>query len=657
MKEVKLLSLTLNNFKGIKQFTFQPGGENARVFGDNETGKTTLFDAFTFVLFGKDSQNKTDFAIKTLINGKEANNLNHEVEASFLIDGSPMTLRKVYSEKWTQVRGAASKEFSGHVTKYYIDGVPQKKKEYTEAIDLIVQEDAFKLLTSPSFFNEQMKWQDRRTTLLEICGDVSEEEVFQKNDELKVLPLILKGKKIEDLRKIVVERRKDINDELKHIPVRIDEIQKSIPVEVIDVSNLKEDVIHLETKIDENITLISNIKNGKSILEKERDLQQIENDLLNIKRDYESDSKEKLYQLQAKSQEEKSNVLILKRKISERVQAIEQATRMMDLQNNYRTKLLDDWKQLNGLSFVHKDTCDCPACGQALPEEQLEAVRTKALEQFNKDKSEKLQRINEQGKEVKEKKIQIQTDIDKQQNEHAKFVEQATEKDQVVSKLASQLESQQAVVKDVSESADYQVKLSNKQKIVSGIQGLKESVQESIRSVETEINELKDKKTRAQVAIARFANVESLHKRISDLCDQEKLLTGEYEKLEHQLYLTEQFIRAKVELLEERINAKFEYARFKMFSEQINGGLQEVCETTYKGIPFSSMNNAARINVGIDIINTLSTHYGIRAPIFIDNRESVVKLADSESQLISLIVSEQDKQLRVEIQSEEEEAV
>ena len=652
MKEVKLQSLTINNFKSVKNFTFEPRGNNVQVFGDNETGKTTLFDSFIWLLFNKDSQNKTDFSIKTLVNGKEINNLNHEVEATFVIDGSSITLRKVYKEKWTRKRGAATQEFTGHETDYFVDGVPSKKKEYTDHVDSIVQEDVFKLLTSPTFFNEQMKWTDRRGTLLQICGDVSDEEVFQQSDELKALPLILKGKKIDDHRKIIAARRKEINDELERIPVRIDEIQKSIPENEADVISWSKQVEEIDLKIDENLTLISNIKNGKSILDKERDLQQIENDLFSIKRSFDSDSKEKVYQMRAKLQEEQSNYQHFSRKINEHNMSIEYASRMMDSHSKDRTRLLDEWTRLNGLSFKHQDNCECPTCGQSLPEEQVEAARTKALEQFNLDKSSKLEQINKQGNDIKDKNIKLQLEIDTNQHEIDKLTAIANEKGALVAKLESQLKEQESAIKDVSESVEYQSKLADKQKVHSEINELKERTQESIQSVELEISELKSKKSPIQAEIARFANVESLQARISELSDQEKMLANEFEKLEHQLYLTEQFIRAKVELLEERINSKFKFARFKMFAEQINGGLQEVCETTYKGVPFSSLNNAARINVGIDIINTLSTHYGIRAPIFVDNAEAVTRLIDSDSQLISLVVSEKDKTLRVEMSVE-----
>ncbi|MNP21080.1 hypothetical protein D3C76_1136850 [compost metagenome] len=66
-------------------------------------------------------------------------------------------------------------------------------------------------------------------------------------------------------------------------------------------------------------------------------------------------------------------------------------------------------------------------------------------------------------------------------------------------------------------------------------------------------------------------------------------------------------------------------------------------------MPFDGgLNSAARTNVGIDIINALSDHYGFSAPIFIDNAESVTQLVDTDAQVIRLVVSETDKQLRIE---------
>src|SRR5690606_571202 len=151
---------------------------------------------------------------------------------------------------------------------------------------------------------------------------------------------------------------------------------------------------------------------------------------------------------------------------------------------------------------------------------------------------------------------------------------------------------------------------------------------------------------------ANFDIIRQQNARIEELREQEKVLAVEFERLERELFLLDEFTRAKVDLLENRINSKFRLARFKLFKEQLNGGLEETCEVMVEGVPYNSLNNAARHNVGLDIIATLSEHYGIAAPIFLDNAESITRPLETPGQQIRLIVSANDKTLRVEFENE-----
>jgi DNA repair exonuclease SbcCD ATPase subunit len=653
--EIKLLSLSLKNFKGVSFFVLDASGESVKVFGDNATGKTTLFDSFIWLLFDKDSQNKKDFAIKTLtFNGEEHHGLEHEVEGSFLINGVPLTLRKVYSEKWTKKRGAATSEFTGHTTDYYIDGVPVKLKEFKEKVDSIVQEDIFKLLTSPSYFNEQLKWQDRRKTLLEICGDLSDEEVIASNQSLASLPTILMGRTIENHRKVIAARRSEINKELDKIPVRIDEIKRNLPeVSQLNKALIDSEIVRLNTSIDENMTLINTIKNGSAVTEKQKKILEIESELLEIKRDHESDSKDKVYQLKAKIQEEQSNVSILNSKlenVKNQKRFNDQNLQTIDTQ---LSQLRQEWFEVDGRQFTHTDACECPTCGQSLPQEQVEDAKTKALSQFNLDKAKQLEDINAKGKQGKESKEQYLKNNEALAKENEKLNGQITEKKESLNKLTTQLTLLEATVVDVLDNPSYVSKLQEKKAIESEIVTLRQMSEQSIQDVQLIIGELRTERDQLQNQLGYFAQHEQSKTRIDELMQQERNLAAEFEKLEQELYLTEEFTRSKVVLLEEKINSRFKFARFKLFKQNINGGLEETCETLFNGVPYSNgLNNAARINVGLDIINTLSEHYGFSAPIFVDNSEAVTKLVDTNSQVISLVVSEADKQLRVECLSQ-----
>lgn len=655
MKQVRINRLTLSNFKGVKAFTFDANGSDIQIYGDNATGKTTLFDSFLWLLFDKDSQNKKDFSIKTLENGKAKPMLDHEVECELLVDGQPITLRKVYREKWTKTRGSATKEFSGHETDYFIDGTPLKKAEYNKRIEMIVEEEVFKLLTSPSYFNDQVKWQDRRKILLRVCGEVSNDEIFKSNNDLKGLELILKGKSMDDFKKTVNARRKAINDELDMLPIRIDEISKSIPEGDGNLPELKAEVVKVDSEIEELQAQVSAIKNGNAILSKEGQLQKTEMEITNFRRTFESDSKEKVYQLKAKLQEEQSNLqTFVSRKRAKEGQI------QFNNQNIDRVELgLKDlrvrWHELNKEEFSHDVECECPTCGQELPEEKVEAAKVTALARFNAKKSEELRKISQSGERGATEKKKFQNENDQIQPDIDELNNLIASKEKVIAKLTEELKTAQNSVQDVSESEEYRKLLELKENLQGDISDLKERAEDATGSIGDEIAELKAKRSTLNADIAVYANVGNLQARIQELKDQEELLAAEFEKLEHHLFLTEEFIRAKVKIMEEKINAKFKFARFKLFDEQINGGLQEVCETLYGGVPYGSgLNNAAKINVGLDIINTLSEFHGIEAPIFIDNAEAVTKLIETDSQLISLIVSEQDKVLRIETPNLEE---
>ena len=131
MKEIRLMQLKLKNFKGIKDLTIDFNGKSTNIFGANATGKTTVFDAFKWVLFDKDSTDRKNFSIKTLdSNNNQLHFLEHEVEITLKINGTNIIFRKMLKEKWVKKRGQADQEYSGNETSYWIDDVPTAKKDY-----------------------------------------------------------------------------------------------------------------------------------------------------------------------------------------------------------------------------------------------------------------------------------------------------------------------------------------------------------------------------------------------------------------------------------------------------------------------------------------------------------------------------------------------
>ncbi|WP_107839532.1 AAA family ATPase [Metasolibacillus meyeri] len=666
MKKIELMNLKLQNFKGVQNLSVNVEGGNARIFGDNATGKTTVFDAFLWLLFDKDSNNDSKFAIQTLTDrGNKVHNLEHTVEGEFLVDSVKVHFKKIYKEKWTKKRGQAHQEFSGYTTEHFVDEVPVSKKDYETKVESIVQEGVFKLLTSPTYFNENVKWQDRRNILLEICGDISDEDVIASDAALAKLNDVLRGKSIDDKKKIIASKKKHINDELEKIPVRIDEIHKMIPEMKVDVDALNKQVTSLETEINGLKDQRYAVTNGAALLDKQHQIKELEMQLNDFKRTFEADSKQEIYKLQTRIQELQGNVQIIKSEIRtndfEKNATEHEIKRLNEhISDNEQSmqRLREEYAVLNAQVFEYNDECECPTCKQTLPVEQVEAVRAEALAQFNERIAKRKAEIKAEGPvfatENKDIQAQIQANNDKlnsvvipkSEELHGKLA--SVEKE--LAKFNEKLQQAQTAVPDVTAADQYKQLSAQISSLNEEIANMKLNANEVVADIDANIRQLEQEKQGVNAELGQLANAENQRKRIAELEADQQRLAAEYEQLEGNLYLIETFTRKKVEMLTERINSKFKYARFKLFEEQVNGGLNEVCETLYEGVPYGSgLNNAAKINVGLDIINTLSEHYGILAPIFVDNAEAVTKFIDVESQLISLVVSEKDKQLRVEL--------
>lgn len=663
MKKIELLVLKLRDFKGTKDVEIQLDGESVKVYGDNGTGKTTVFDAFLWLLFDKDSNNRKDFAIKSLNDdGSEKHNLEHTVEAILRIEGSEISLKKVYKEKWQAKRGTAKKTFTGHDILYYIDEVPVKKKEYVSKIESIVDEETFKLLTSPTYFNEQVHWQDKRNLLIDICGDISDEDVISSNTELSKLSELLNGKSMEDMKKIIAAKKKSINDDLEMIPVRIDEINKMIPDESEDFGTVRLNLTLVEKEINELNEQKMNIKSGGSVFEIQRNIQEIAIKMDQLKRDIESDSINEVHKLQVRCQEATGNVQIVESEIKNKRYEMDSIHQKM----NYTTadinrcdielnSLREQFKRINEESFTHNQECECPTCGQSLPGDKLKAAREEAEASFNANKSELLLKIREQGQRLGAEKDKLVNDLAKQNEEletQTNLLQPLDERlenaKKELAKYSKKFEEAKNSVPDLIENGKYKELLASQQHFNTKLKEHQEFAEEAMRDIEKEIINKRSEWNNIQSKLGQYANVKDLKERIIELEDKQLQLAREYEKLEQTTFLIEEFTRTKVNMLTERINSKFKYARFKLFETQINGGLSETCQCTVGGVPYSSLNNASRINSGIDIINAISAHVGVSAPIFIDNSESVTEFIEVDSQMINLIVSQDDKTLRIE---------
>jgi DNA repair exonuclease SbcCD ATPase subunit len=653
MKDIRLVKLTLHNFQG-GSFVLDADGQGTSIYARNGAGKTRLMSAFTWLLFNKDSLGRSDFSIKnTDANGEAEHNLHHSVEAVLTVDGDQITLKKTYYELWVKKRGSAEAIFSGHTNEFHINGVPCQKNEFDNTVKEIAgSEETFRLLTNPSMF-PVLPWQRQRAILLEICGDISEAEVIASNESLSPLTELLAKYKnsktrLDDLRKVIAARRAEINKELPQTSVRIDEVKRGLPdVTGLDQKAIIKEAGVLETAVNDAKLRLQGVDNGGTIADLSKELQGLRYDISQLENKYYLEGIKHVVAMNAKINELASGKHAKETHINSLKTTIELNQRKVAGLEGQLLSLREKWTAIDAETFQNTTNDTCPACGQALPTERVQEALAKAIAQFNQDKAERLLQVETRGKELRG---ELDSTIPIIERLHAELMEAqetgvADEHDMLVAERdilkaraedytpipgrPEMLERMAAIEKQIEEAR-------------KGVSADKDQIQHEIADLTAQLAEAKEKAD-------RFTRREQGSARIEELKAEEKKLTTEFEKLEAQLYLTDTFIKTKVAMLTSKINEKFEVAHFKLFSQNINGGVEPCCEMLVGGIGYNSgLNSAARTQGGMDAIRVLQSHHNLACPIFVDNRESVTDLPEMSCQLISLIVSPKDKVLRVE---------
>ena len=492
----------------------------------------------------------------------------------------------------------------------------------------------FKLITNPLYFNEQYSWQNRRKLLLEMCGDVDDASVINSKDELKRLSELLNGRTVDEQRKIVAAKKTAINKELDMIPVRIDEALRNKADIAASEVKLTTDIETLNKSINELENQKATIINGFSSTEKRSKIDEIgrqlkarQSEVLSV---YNSEKQRKRGEYEA---------LLTQLKIIES-EHDRYTDRAYDLAKDIEREskrietLQAEFNTFNAQEF-NKEAC--PTCGQPLPEDkqaELEAA-------FNSEKAAKLeewQSLIESAKKLKANyEEQREVLLVKADGLTKEIEEKAKAYETKFKEYESYLEP------NVEDDPDYK-ELKAELFLLELDEG-EEADDKEVARLDDEISSVKEKRAALETELNKYTLNADIQKRVIELESQQQKLAAEKNLLDETSFLIDEFVKAKVDMLEESINSHFEYARFKMFNVLVNGNIDECCETTYKGVPYRSMNNAARMNVGLDIINALTKFYKVTAPVFIDNAEAVTDFIKCNSQTIKLVVDADFKEL------------
>ena len=682
--KIKLLKMHIQNFKGCKdrEIAF---GDRTSIKGANATGKTTVFDAFTWLLFGKDSLGSAKFDIRPLdADGNMINNLEISVEAVIRVDDEEYALKKTQKQVWRKKRGTDTTEFQGNVNEFEINGYSKSEKEFKAFIAGIIDENIFNLVTNPNAFNA-LPWKEQREILMKFVGVMSDAEIaLTYGDKYSLLIPELKIASTDDILKKYTKAKNTLNKQMTEIPARIDELSKQMVTVDVGALEVQKAAKQAELKrVEDSLSGEDNARqkindlNGQIMDEKLK--------ISGIQNDANAELDEKRRKARQAVNDADDKVTKTEREILDAEYLKEDYIKARDRAEADKTRYaeeLKEWKKKTFPEFVPLDDyveplpltdkdLTCPTCGQVLPEDvrkQRVADHEKRCERAKSDYDARCEAHKSKYEKDKEDfeshRKQMMSDITEKGQKSADDVrayqKQIDEQDKEISALKLRLEAEKSdlskVKKDLDAIPAYADISDDKNyiQIAGTIHGLENEIEELRKETpdnteaEARRDDIRDEISDIEAQIKAADNTK-VKERIAELEEEQKSIGQKIAEQEQMIDLTESFIRAKMNMISEKINEKFKVVRFNLFTEQINGGMKETCECTVNGVPYSSLNNGHRIIAGLDIIRSLSELYGVSAPVFADNSESINKynFPDMDTQIIHLIVTD-DKELTVE---------
>lgn len=679
---IKIKSITLRNFKGLREASFELDGRNVTIIGDNGTGKTTIFDALTWVLFGKDSHNSADIDIKTIdtATGEPLHRAEHFVEVVLDVDGSAQTLRRTYREIWSKSRGSADLRFVGHESAFAVNGVEVgTKAAYDEIIAGWISDSAFRMLTDPMYFNTCVDWKGRRKSLLALVGDSIDRTAIQA--QFSDLLAEMNGEPLADFKaRISAEKRKN-KKELDTFTPKIEAYQNAMPP-TEDYAALENQISQIESTsagditahkkqidaLDEQIVNASKMdeeaqaahdRKLKRVLDIKKSLSDYIDGRITAARRHNADRDTAIGNAQAKADSIRREIEKAETSANVKRENLDACVKKQASIKTSVDAMRDEYAATKKVAFEYVDSTTCYVCGAPLPTETIDEARRVARENFEKHQRETLDKLRADATLEKDTYTKLTTLISTTEHEIAIF-------DQRLSELRSELKAAEQLVEEATHTPAIDLEIEEEQaKSAPDYVKRNDELARAQRDLETstttqttitDLSECRRKLYReidavrrnSELATAdlrhRLANKEravDIQRLIDEAKVSEKKIAERVAELERLELAAAAYTKADIEAVETAINSRFSLIRWRMYEQTIEGTDVETCVATIDGVPFNSLNSAGQMLAGLDVIRTFCQYYGATAPVFIDNAESISQTDFAlDSQVIRLQVVE-----------------
>lgn len=648
MKTIIVKEIYAENFKRFKSQRIDFGDKVTAIFGQNYRGKSSVADAFSWVMFNKSSTGNTEgsqFRPRRYDeNGVNIDYVDVVVELVLLIDGDEVKIRKVQRQNWVRHKGDDYDSYEGDKTEYEWNDAPVTPTEHKKRVAAIISEDVFRMISNPAAF-PSMDAKKQREFLLKNIARITDDDVFAISPEFEPVRAA-KGK--GTLEELIAKTKKEIaayKKKQEELPVRIDQESKSI-VEM-DFSEterllekLKADLAENEAKIEDTGKAYEEI-NALKAKKAEHDMK-----LIQISGDISRENAAKERELQALIDKASADFNLLHEK-QKNIESALQIKETLVTSNNERLAGLRE-KYLNEVKReIGADSFICPVCGQDFPAEKAEEIKA----HFEQEKAAAIKGINEEGTKLSEAINTLKSEIEGYKGEIEALKVQKIEAMRAKNAHTAALNDFKPVMPE--ENSGWQEVKAELNVIESKIANIHTEDADALKAqLKAERATIQDAIDKAKEVLASKSAIEKSKATVEELKAEMVQVTQNLANCEKLDRMIEKFNRAKMDMLSERINVKFKVVRWKLFEQQKNGGIAETCVCMVNGSCYGENTTSAteRMMAGMDIISTLQEIYQVEAPIFLDDADlyNGWNIPDMNCQLIKLCVSE-DEELRVEV--------
>lgn len=635
---IVLKELNLENFMlyAAKSFDFY---DFTKIKAENGKGKSSIVNAYTWLMFNCDYELKDNPQIRRMADGKTVDDTDVMVEAVFNINGKEVKAKKVQKRKYGK-DGISYKDDNS----YYINDVPKTMTAFNEYFDIDMS--VLRICSNINAFISQ-KPAEMREFLFSMADDVKDLEIAIQSPSLIELVPLLEKYSAEEIEAMNKATRAKIVKELPILDGQIIEKERDVQIRSsIDVSELELLRNSLKEQLEKNIKEQTE-NNSPSAYEKLAD--EIMK-LQTMKQSLQHKADEEL-NLKKQAAQERLEILTVDlheatKKVNTLLLSVQSAETILESKIEERKKQAELWKEASQREF-DENSLICAYCGQEYPQEKQAVMKA----DFEKHKAEEIKAITEKG-------MVLKAEIDRKTSELSALKEKHEQAKKELFEARNLYEGAEKTYKSLPLSVDIsdldEVKEINSKlvKTTMLIQSYT-SNSEVKKQLKTEENEIRQKLLDCETEIAK-SDTTADEIRLEKLkMDREDLVQSQADA-EKILYLLGELSKAKNEALSGAINSKFASVKWKLWELNKSGGYKDVCVPLYDGksILDIASNKGNRILGKIDICNSIQKYEKINVPIFLDdvenldsnNQQKIANIVDC--QLIMLAVND-NKDLEV----------